>query len=346
MVKIDTNGWGEFKIGELFEISRPVARSQQMYREGNIPFVASGNFNNGIIRYCEPKENELLDKGNCITVSPLDGSAFYQPTDFLGRGGAGSAILVLQNENLNCMTGLFIASAIRSSLTRYSYSDQLNSQSIALETVKLPQDSEGKPDFAYMDEYMQNIIQQSKTSLNNLKTCSTEKTDVDISRWKEFNLCDVFDMSNTKSIVQKSIVPDSGNIPYVTASSENNGVMTYIKCPEEWVDNGNCIMIGGKTLTFTYQAEDFCSNDSHNIALYIKESGQNTKMHYLFLIAALRASLGQRYFWGDSISMKRIINERFFLPADENDNPDWAHMDNYMKSVMNESRTTLKHLTV
>lgn len=60
-------------------------------------------------------------------------------------------------------------------------------------------------------------------------------------------------MKNTKSIVKKDIFMDSGEIPYVTASSENNGVMTYIECPDEWMDKGNCIMIGGKTLVFSYQ---------------------------------------------------------------------------------------------
>lgn len=39
MAKIDTNGWKEFKIGKLFEIKRPVARSQAKYEDGNIPLL-------------------------------------------------------------------------------------------------------------------------------------------------------------------------------------------------------------------------------------------------------------------------------------------------------------------
>ena len=88
---------------------------------------------------------------------------------------------------------------------------------------------------------------------------------IDASKWKSFKLTDIFRMSNTKSIVQKDIAPDSGEIPYVTAQAGNNGVMTYVECPDEWLDDGDCIMIGGKTLTFSYQAKPFCSNDMSTV---------------------------------------------------------------------------------
>ncbi|WP_299721239.1 restriction endonuclease subunit S [uncultured Megasphaera sp.] len=169
---------------------------------------------------------------------------------------------------------------------------------------------------------------------------------IDTSLWKKIKLTSIFNMSNTKSIVQKDICPESGNIPYVTASSENNGVLTYISCPDEWTDKGNCIMIGGKTMTFTYQETDFCSNDSHNIALYLKDKTQATKLHYLFLISALRASLSQRYSWNDSISMKRIKSEDFYIPVTPDGFPDWAYMDSFMAEIMKESEICLENLRI
>lgn len=166
----------------------------------------------------------------------------------------------------------------------------------------------------------------------------------DTNGWKEFKLIDIFRMNNTKSIVQKDVVPDSGTVPYVTAQAGNNGVMTYIDCPNEWLDEGDCIMIGGKTLTFSYQEQAFCSNDSHNIALHLKDAGKATKMRYLFLIAVLREALYQKYSWGDSISMKTIKDDVFRLPADASGEPDWAYMDEYMSAVMRESEASLDNL--
>ena len=167
---------------------------------------------------------------------------------------------------------------------------------------------------------------------------------IDISDWKEFRLDSVFIMRNTKSIVQKDVTPDSGNTPYVTAQAGNNGVLMYVDCPQEWIDDGDCIMIGGKTMTFSYQAAPFCSNDSHNIALYLKDKEQATEMSYLFLITALRTALYSRYSWGDSISMKRIKDESFYLPVTTDGKPDYVFMDSYMCKIIEESETSLERL--
>lgn len=169
---------------------------------------------------------------------------------------------------------------------------------------------------------------------------------VDTNKWKEFYISEIFSMKNTKSIVQKDILNDSGNVPYVTASSENNGILTCIECPDEWIDKGNCIMVGGKTLAFSYQKEDFCSNDSHNIALYLKNNNYADEIHYLFLIVVLKAALYQKYSWEDSISMKKIINEKFFLPVDDEGNPDWKYMSEYMQNIMYEVKYSIENLNL
>ena len=165
---VKTEEWENFKVGDLFDVSRPVARSQTKYKEGKIPFVASGNYNNGVVKWCKPTKDEVLDQKGCITVSPLDGSAFYQPVDFLGRGGAGSAILLLRNESMTEMSGLFISSVLRATLTKFSYNDQINSQNILVQEIKLPATADGKPDFVYMESYMRKIVEESGANLESL----------------------------------------------------------------------------------------------------------------------------------------------------------------------------------
>ena len=170
--RFEINQWKEFKIKELFEVKRPIARSVSDYEDGNVPFIASGNYNNGIIKFCKPKNNETLDKGNCITVSPIDASSFYQDKDFLGRGGAGSAIILLYNKNLNLNSGLFISSIIRNKFTKYSYNYQLSSSSITEETIKLPSTVNGEPDWNYMNEYISYIQTKAILILNSVnKVC-------------------------------------------------------------------------------------------------------------------------------------------------------------------------------
>jgi hypothetical protein len=156
--KIDVSNWKKFEIEKLFIIERPQSRSVKKYMDGEVSFVSSGNYNNGVDSYKKPIGNEELDKGNCITVSPVDGSTFYQPQDFLGRGGGGSSIMLLYNKKLNRLNGLFIASVIEKSLRiKYQYNDMGSSESIKKEKIFLPAINNEIPDWDYMERYIENL---------------------------------------------------------------------------------------------------------------------------------------------------------------------------------------------
>lgn len=155
---LDEKEWDEFFIGDLFEVSRPKARNKDDYDFGNTPFVASGALNNGVMKCCDAKQDEQLDAGNCITVSPVDGSTFYQPMDFLGRGGAGSSILMLRSDWLNLYLGQFIARTVQQTCSKYTYGHMGNKDSIKRERIILPVTDVGEPDYEYMEQYSKNMM--------------------------------------------------------------------------------------------------------------------------------------------------------------------------------------------
>lgn len=170
--KINLNNWKNFKIGGkngLFEVTSPYARSAQTYNEGNMPYIASGCFNNGVCGYFEQKNKKDFDKGNCITVSPVDGYAFYQKKDFLGRGGAGSSIIILRRDNLNEYIGKFICTVIRNTCNDWSYSNMGNKDKLKNTIIKLPTTPNGEPDWEYMENYMKNIMQESEWNIQKIQ---------------------------------------------------------------------------------------------------------------------------------------------------------------------------------
>lgn len=187
---IDYNDWIEFEVSRLFIIKSPAPRSIKTYTEGDVPYVSSGGVNNGIVSYLEPKDDEELEIGNCITVSPLEGTpAFFQEKDFLGRGGAGSAISMLYNENLTKYNALFICTIIKICAAKFDYADAFTSDN--LKTLKMPLpakrcpdgtlyiDDEKKysnegyvPDWEYMSEFMISIEKKSLDRIDILKQIS------------------------------------------------------------------------------------------------------------------------------------------------------------------------------
>lgn len=187
MIKVDIHDWQDFEIARLFKIKSPSTRSIKTYNDGDVPYVSSGGVNNGIVTHLEPKENEVLEAGNCITVSPLDGSSFYQEDDFLGRGGAGSAISMLYNPNLSKYNALFICTILKISSKKFDYSDALTGDNLEKLIIKLPvlHDDNGEiyidnwkeysdkgfvPDWAFMYNYMKDMEDKAQKRIDTLNS--------------------------------------------------------------------------------------------------------------------------------------------------------------------------------
>ena len=143
----------EFRVGDLFTIKHPLPRSISNYQKGKVPFVASGSSNNGIVDYIKPHLNEEIDKGNCISVNPIDGTSYYQPYDFMGRGGSGASINLLYSKTippLNAERALYICAIIKKRAYKFSYTNLLNGKRLENLIISLP--IKPKIDFAAIRE--------------------------------------------------------------------------------------------------------------------------------------------------------------------------------------------------
>lgn len=164
--------------------------------------------------------------------------------------------------------------------------------------------------------------------------------------WREYRIVNLFDVKNTHNILSSWVTENSGLVPYVTASQNNNSVSSYIEYDKSMLDEGNSIFIGGKTLVISYQEKDYFSNDSHNLALYFKNEEYRTKEIQLYMVSALYKSLKPLYSWGNSISKQKIQNDFVSLPTLNNELA-FSYMENYIKALEAERIETLEaYLTV
>ena len=165
-------------------------------------------------------------------------------------------------------------------------------------------------------------------------------------KWGKFKLTDVFEVKNTKSILSTDIIENSGTTPYLCASADNNAVSTYVQYNEKYIEKGNCIFIGGKTFVVSYQETDFYSNDSHNLALYLK-GGKKNKYIFLFLAACIYKSLFYKYSWGNSISKSKIQNDVINIPITTTGIIDFDFMESFVAELDAERIAELSaYLTV
>lgn len=339
---IDVSKWGEFRIGDLFSVSRPSSRSSKNYDEGDMPFVASGNFNNGVTAYLQPKDETDYDEGNCITVSAVDGYAFYQKDKFLGRGGAGSSIMMLRNANLTEMNGKYICTLIRKACSDWEYSNMGNKDKLADTIIWLPVTSINEPDWSYMESYMKTVIADSRKSLENLKKANGTKHPINVSEWGEFRIADLFDMSLPKGDLQVKKV-DDGDVPLITPSNFNNGMLQRISehSPSTLYNKGSLTvdMFGNAY----YQEEDFFVTAHGHVNVLLPKIVLN-EYTGTFLASAIRAMFLDKYGFSEMCTLKVLKVESIKLPVTSAGVPDWQYMDNYMQEQFKKSELAITKL--
>ena len=360
---VNTSTWGEFKVGELFDCqtTKTMNPSKNGLSEGEIPYVTRSAFNNGISGSYSDPTGEFTTERNCITIGAEGAIAFYQDTDFI----AGVKVYALRHERLNHLSALFVCSILNENARSYSYTNARVLDKIKEETIPLPLKqgtnladySQEDIDWDYMESFMSRVQDAAKERLANLpEPGQKSKTPVDVNKWGEFDVIALFDIINTKSIrqsdVQAQLLSNNGSTPYITASDKNNAILAYIECPQEWIDEGNCIFIGGKTTTITYQQKDFCSNDSHNLALYLKHKQARTKHIQLYLVSIFKKTFA-KYHWGDALSKTKIKTESIKLPLKSSADPsnytqddiDWDYMESFMSQFQNLAKNRVERLT-
>lgn len=158
--EIDLNcvKWKAFEIKQVFDkIYSVKGKTIDSYQVGMIPYITTSAISNGLTNYIFA-DTEVMTNKNVITVDPIKGKTFYHPYEFVGRGGAGSAINVLESRNLNKYVGLFIATMIESnSFPKASYGTQLNGKRLKKQKIMLPVTGKETPDWDFMEDYIKSI---------------------------------------------------------------------------------------------------------------------------------------------------------------------------------------------
>ena len=358
--KLKNVEWGEFKLGDLFEINPTKYYRLQneaiISKNGNVPLVSNSSTENGVMGFSTLKP---LNKGNTLTCSDTTLGAdtmFYQRNDFIGYSHIQHLVPKFKPFNKEIATAI-ISACMVSTTKKYDYGNKFNRDAMNKTKIQLPIKN-GKIDFDFMESFIADLETERIKKLedylmvngyNNYILTDKEKEVLEAFRnsensrgwvvdnqlvtkieWKLFNVIDIFEIKNTKSILSRDIVENSGDTPYLCASTENNAISSYISYDEKYLDKGNCVFIGGKTFVVTYQEKDFYSNDSHNLALYFKNN--ITKLNQLFLVTCINKSLGHKYSWGNSISKAKIQSDKVSLPIKENQ-PNYELMETLISAI-------------
>lgn len=317
---------------------------------GAIRFIGASSTNNGITAYVG--NDKYIHPANTITVSYNGsvGETFYQEERFW----ASDDINVFYAKfKLTETRALYFIPLIKQQGKKYSYSNKWTKEKMESDRIALPVCSEESRliDFEYIESYIRelerarvrelekwlvvsglNDYELNTDELKALKDLQDGRIRVDCRK-----VTDVFSVANTHCVLGEWVAGRSGKTPYVTASASNNSVVSYIGYKEEFKDQGNAIVIGGKTFVVTYQSEDFFSNDSHNLILRLKNEKYRIRDVYLYLIGTINASLASQYSWGNSVSYRKIQKDKIMVPVTSTGEIDFDFMSLFVRSVIKQT---------
>lgn len=333
-LKLTDVEWGEFKIGNLFDISNVKGRPAENYNSGNTPYISSSGTNNAVISFVEANKNIITNSG-VITVDPIKGICFYHDYDFVGRGFSGASVNILINKNLNKFSGQFICNAIQNtSMSKASYGYLFNGNRLRNGKILLPINSQGQPNWQFMEDYIKQEQKQQAQKIidyyeRKLVELAGDVVGLDKVEWKTFRFTEVFqDIQRGKRLTKAN--QTDGSKPYISSTSENNGVDAFIgnetgvRKFEDVLTLANSGSVGS---TF-YQQFEFVASD-HVTAL---KSENADKYAYLFLSTVVKR-LEEKYSFNREINDTRIKREKIILPADKEGNPNFQYMSDFVKKL-------------
>ncbi len=255
--------------------------------------------------------------------------------------------MLLRNENLSELSGLFISAAIRRSLTKYTYSDQLNSQTIAEESIHLPTDANGAPDWDTMERHMKNVMQESETCLENLRLADTSQNPLDLTNWERFHLYDeaLFEIDMGTKLDRSKMKEIHPCVNFVGRGNTGNGItarVDVIPGLEPYAAGNLTLSMGGDVGSCFIQPDLFYT--SQNVIVLIPRHEMSFAVKQFIATMIYRESRCRYKAFVDELNRHVKTDFSFYLPTDANGAPDWAYMERYMTAMLQESESRLINL--
>lgn len=332
-LKLTDVEWGEFKVKDIFEVtnSKPYHKNNLKITKKGIPYITRTSFNNGLEEIVE-NINVHKNPKNTISLGAENADFFYQSVEYI----TGNKMYIIQNDNISKNVGIFLVQSFRNSIKDcgFGYGKGLTGTRFKERIVMLPMDSQGQPNWQFMEDYIKQEQKQQVQKIidyyeRKLVELAGDVVGLDKVEWKTFRFTEVFqDIQRGKRLTKAN--QTDGPKPYISSTSENNGVDAFIgnetgvRKFEDVLTLANSGSVGS---TF-YQQFEFVASD-HVTAL---KSENADKYAYLFLSTVVKR-LEEKYSFNREINDTRIKREKVILPADKNGNPDFQYMSDFVKKL-------------
>lgn len=341
--------WGEFKLGDLFDINPTkyyrLQNEEIMSENGNVPLISNSSTDNGVMGFSNLKAN---NKGNTITCSDTTLGAdtmFYQQNDFIGYSHIQHLVPKIKPFNKSIASVIISACKVSTS-KQYDYGNKFNRESMNKTKIQLPTKN-GKIDFEFIESFIAELEAEhiaeleayllatglKDYTLNDEEKQVLEEFEKGKIKFSQFRIGALFEINPTKyyRLQNEEIISKNGKVPLISNSSTDNGVMGFSNL--EANNKGNTITCSDTTLgaeTMFYQKNDFIGY-SH-IQHLVPKSEPFNKAIASVIITASRVSTSKQYDYGNKFNREAMNKTKIQLPT-QNDRPNYEFMETFISAI-------------
>ena len=342
--KLNEVKWGEFKIGDLFEIQNTLSFNANKLVEGNeYDYVTRTSFNQGILQTTGFVNKDNINPSGTWSLGLLQMDFFYRRKPWY----AGQFVRKIvpkfdlpENAILFFTTLLNMQKKVLLSVLVRNVDKKFRNI-----IVSLPITPENKIDFDFMEAFIRELEEERIRELAaylkvsgfdnyELSKCESEAlAHFNELKWKEFRIGDLFDILTSKKRfdANKIKILNEGKYPYIVRTSLNNGIKGYLNESEEFLNDENTISFGQDTATMFYQSKPYFTGDKIKIVKY--KNGLFNKINALYFLTVMNKSF-VNFSWGSSSFNVDIIKDQtIMLPVTSDGSPDYAFMETFISAV-------------
>ena len=339
---INTTNWKEFRVGDLFNhigktaVIDPASKRPYKDETYSVPALSSTVINNSFGYYANPKEHNIIDRC-CLSVTSNGdaGKVYFQNQPFVIAQDA--YVIYLKDDDRENVY-LFMACVLEKLLMpKYSYTNKASWNKVKKEIITLPAKND-KPDFDYMEEYIEEIklkyIDRLEKDNNEnidkaLRVTGLSYADLNkdltvkpADRYEEFRVGDLFNGISGDTDIKQHHINDKG-LPVITSGLSNNGLLG--------LSDVKAKVISQNTITVDMFGNAFYRNYNYKMVTHARVFALKPKFNITDNIGLYFATmffyLSKKFDYSNMCSYEKIKNNIIVLPAIDKDTPDFDYME-------------------
>ncbi len=339
-----------FRIGDLFEPlkvgyigrGRKIGSAMKEPSEAYcIPLTCAKSGSNGVMYW--GKKGDFITYVNAISIiadgAVSAGLVYAQP----GETGAysHSYFIRLKEQEVSYQTNLYLVCV----LTKVIYPKYSRERAprwenkVENDVITLPVISPGKPNYAYMEQYISELERERiselerylrVTGLDDYELTEEEQQILQLRiNYGEFQARDFFEteikITNKRS---KMDITKSGTIPLMSSESTNNGIIGYVQIEPEFIVSKETpfyLVFGDHTKAMNIMTTSFCVADNVKVLRpYAALSERSTQ----YIATAWKKAIPDK---GYARHWAEAKNVYFKIPVTCDGKPDYIYMEKYIR---------------